>query len=84
MTVDYLLQMPFKEEIANWSFPSLDRIHTVTGKEVTEHRLLPKKELLTSMDEFVDSMMLPEYANEEEEGVKAEEGSEGAKPSAEP
>lgn len=66
--------MPFKEEIANWSFPSLDRIHTVTGKEVTEHRLLPKKDLLHSMDDFVDSMMLPVYANEEE--PKAEEMSE--------
>ena len=74
--------MPFKEEIANWSFPSLDRIHTVNGKPVTEHRLLPKKELLSSMDDFVDSMMLPEYANDEEE-VKAEEGSQDAKPKGE-
>jgi ATP-dependent DNA helicase 2 subunit 2 len=56
--------MPFKEEIANWSFPSLDRIQTVTGKPVTEHRLLPKKDLLHSMDDFVDSMMLPVYAVE--------------------
>lgn len=68
--------MPFKEEIANWSFPSLDRIHTVTGKPVTEHRLLPKKELLHSMDDFVDSMMLPEYANEEEEETVKVEPSE--------
>lgn len=66
--------MPFKEEIANWSFPSLDRIHTVMGKPVTEHRLLPKNELLHSMDDFVDSMMLPEYSTEEEQ-PKAE-GSE--------
>lgn len=70
--------MPFKEEIANWSFPSLDRIHTVTGKPVTEHRLLPKKDLLHSMDDFVDSMMLPEYANEEEPEVKAENSEDDA------
>lgn len=56
--------MPFKEEVANWSFPSLQRLHTVTGREVTEHRLLPKPKLLNAMDDFVDSMMLPVYADE--------------------
>jgi ATP-dependent DNA helicase 2 subunit 2 len=59
-----LLPMPFKEELANWSFPSLDRILTVTGVPVTEHRLLPKPDLLDAMDKFADSMMLPSTSEE--------------------
>ena len=60
--------MPFKEEVANWSFPSLDRIHTTAGRPVTDHRLLPKAMLLGAMDDFVDGMMLPTYENEDVEG----------------
>lgn len=56
--------MPFKEELATWSFPSLDRILTTSGRAVTEHRLLPKPKLLDTMDDFVDSMILPVYADD--------------------
>lgn len=59
-----LLGLPFKEEVANWAFPSLDRIQTVSGRAVKEHRLLPKEQLLNAMDDFVDSMMLPVYTDD--------------------
>lgn len=75
--------MPFKEDVANWSFPSLDRIHTTTGRPVKEHRLLPKQDLLNAMDAFVDAMMLPTYEVDDgaggDESMQVEENGEQAK-----
>ena len=73
-----LLGLPFKEEVANWAFPSLDRIHTVSGRPVIEHRLLPKKELLGAMDDFVDAMMLPNIIEEGDAGDAPMDGAEDA------
>lgn len=67
-----LVPMPFKEELANWAFPSLDRIHTQSGRLIEEHRLLPKPDLLDAMDDFVDSMRLPGY-DPAADAVKKEE-----------
>lgn len=50
--------LPFAEDVRSYRFPPLDRVLTISGKEMIEHRNLPSKELLDSMSDFVDSMSL--------------------------
>ncbi|KAK5047638.1 hypothetical protein LTR84_006303 [Exophiala bonariae] len=50
--------LPFAEDIRSYRFPPLDKIVTISGKELTEHRNLPSDDLLNSMSDFVDSMSL--------------------------
>lgn len=57
--------LPFAEDIRSYRFPPLDKILTISGKELTEHRNLPSEELLSSMSDFVDSMSLIDDDGEE-------------------
>ncbi|KIW91049.1 uncharacterized protein Z519_07943 [Cladophialophora bantiana CBS 173.52] len=50
--------LPFAEDIRSYRFPPLDKVLTVSGKPLTEHRNLPSEGLLQSMSDFVDSMSL--------------------------
>ncbi|KAJ5266710.1 hypothetical protein N7478_009518 [Penicillium angulare] len=50
--------LPYTEDLRTYRFPSLDKVATVSGKIVTEHRNLPTASLQESMDQFVDSMEL--------------------------
>ncbi|KAH1385786.1 ATP-dependent DNA helicase II subunit 2 [Aspergillus fumigatus] len=52
------VQLPFAEDVRTYRFPPLDKVITVSGKVVTEHRNLPNKDLLDAMSEYVDSMEL--------------------------
>ncbi|KAF7177234.1 hypothetical protein CNMCM7691_005056 [Aspergillus felis] len=52
------VQLPFAEDVRTYRFPPLDKVITVSGKVVTEHRNLPNKDLLDAMSEYVDSMDL--------------------------
>ncbi|KAL2810409.1 SPOC like C-terminal domain-containing protein [Aspergillus granulosus] len=52
------VQLPFAEDIRTYRFPPLDKIITVSGKVVMEHRNLPNKDLQAAMDDYVDSMEL--------------------------
>ncbi|KAF7166801.1 hypothetical protein CNMCM6106_002499 [Aspergillus hiratsukae] len=52
------VQLPFAEDVRSYRFPPLDKVITVSGKVVTEHRNLPNKDLLDAMSEYVDSMDL--------------------------
>jgi ATP-dependent DNA helicase 2 subunit 2 len=52
------VQLPFAEDIRTYRFPPLDKVITVSGKEVTEHRNLPNDDLQAAMDSYVDSMEL--------------------------
>ena len=56
--------LPFAEDLRTYRFPPLDKILTVSGRALTEHRNLPSDDLLQSMSDFVDSMSLVE--NDEE------------------
>ena len=49
-------QLPFNEDVRVYRFPPLDKILTVSGKTVDQHRNLPNKDLRNAMDKFVDSM----------------------------
>lgn len=57
------VQLPFAEDVRSYRFPPLDRVITVSGKTVTEHRNLPKEELMSAMSEYVDSMELDRDGN---------------------
>ncbi|OQE30525.1 hypothetical protein PENFLA_c003G04251 [Penicillium flavigenum] len=50
------VQLPFAEDVRSYRFPPLDKIITVSGKVVTEHRNLPSVALKDAMSSYVDSM----------------------------
>lgn len=52
------LQLPFAEDVRSYRFPPLDKVVTVSGKIVTEHRNLPNDDLQDAMSQYVDSMEL--------------------------
>ncbi|KAL4781501.1 SPOC like C-terminal domain-containing protein [Aspergillus varians] len=52
------VQLPFAEDVRTYRFPPLDKVITVSGKVVTQHRNLPNDDLLDAMDKYVDSMEL--------------------------
>ena len=56
--------LPFAEDMRTHRFPPLDKILTMSGKTLTEHRNLPNDDLLQSTSDFVDDMSL---INDDEE-----------------
>lgn len=50
------VQLPFAEDVRSYRFPPLDKVVTVSGKVVTEHRNLPDDTLQQAMDQYVDGM----------------------------
>lgn len=54
------VQLPFAEDVRSYHFPPLDKIVTVSGKVVKEHRNLPSDDLLSTMSKYVGSMELSE------------------------
>lgn len=52
------VQLPFAEDVRTYRFPPLDKVITVSGKVITQHRNLPNDDLLDAMDKYVDSMEL--------------------------
>ncbi|KAJ5574224.1 uncharacterized protein N7459_008651 [Penicillium hispanicum] len=52
------VQLPFAEDVRSYRFPPLDKVVTVSGKIVTEHRNLPSDSLQEAMSNYVDSMEL--------------------------
>lgn len=58
------VQLPFAEDVRSYRFPPLDKVVTVSGKVVTEHRNLPSDSLQEAMSKYVDSMEL-EYKDDE-------------------
>jgi ATP-dependent DNA helicase 2 subunit 2 len=62
----YDVELPFKEDVRSYKFPPLDRVVTVSGKELTIHRNLPSAELKDAMSDYVDSMDLSEFGKDDE------------------
>ncbi|OOQ83059.1 ATP-dependent DNA helicase II subunit 2 [Penicillium brasilianum] len=52
--------LPFAEDVRSYRFPPLDKVVTVSGKIVTEHRNLPNEVLQQAMSDYVDKMELDE------------------------
>ncbi|GES62790.1 ATP-dependent DNA helicase II subunit 2 [Aspergillus terreus] len=59
------VQLPFAEDVRTYRFPPLDKVITVSGKVVTQHRNLPSDDLLDAMSKYVNSM---ELVNTDEDG----------------
>ena len=62
----YDIELPFAEDIRSYRFPPLDRIISVSGKTITQHRNLPSTDLQNAMSAYVDSMDLSTYATNDE------------------
>jgi ATP-dependent DNA helicase 2 subunit 2 len=60
------LELPFAEDLRSYRFPPLDRIVTVSGKLIAEHRNLPKDDLMTAMSDYVDHMDLSELGRDDD------------------
>ena len=59
------VQLPFAEDLRSYKFPPLDKVITVSGKKITEHRNLPSDELNMAMNDYVDRMNLMDARNDE-------------------
>ena len=60
------VELPFAEDVRSYRFPPLDRVVTVSGKVLTEHRHLPNDRLKQAMSDLVDEMDLSEYGVDDE------------------
>ncbi|KAL6713442.1 ATP-dependent DNA helicase yku80 [Lecanora helva] len=60
------VQLPFTEDVRSYKFPPLDKVITVSGKEIKEHRNLPSDALSTTMSDYVDRMDLSSFGRTEE------------------
>ena len=71
-SIDYLqfVRVPFADQMRHFSFPSLDRVVTVSGHTLRDHKLLPNDKMCGLMDEFVASMDLTNNSHQENSDVK--------------
>ena len=60
------VELPFAEDVRQYKFPPLDKILTISGKVLTEHRNLPNSQLQSAMSSYVDHMDLSTYGEDEE------------------
>jgi ATP-dependent DNA helicase 2 subunit 2 len=58
-------ELPFVEDMRYYKFPPLDRVITVSGKQIFEHRNLPSKDLKSAMSNYVKSMDLSDFGRDE-------------------
>jgi ATP-dependent DNA helicase 2 subunit 2 len=60
------IELPFAEDVRSYKFPSLDKIITVSGKVLTQHRNLPSDQLKQAMSDYVDQMDLSTLGRDED------------------
>ena len=60
------VQLPYAEDVRLYRFPPLDRVITVSGKEIREHRNLPNDALSAAMSDYVDRMDLSDLGKDGE------------------
>ena len=60
------VQLPFAEDVRSYKFPPLDKVVTVSGKIIKEHRNLPNDALCEAMNDYVDRMDLSTFEKDEE------------------
>lgn len=58
--------LPFAEDARLYRFPPLDKVITITGKTLTEHRFLPDDKLKQAMSNFVDAMDISDFGRDED------------------
>ncbi|KAH0286669.1 putative Ku family DNA helicase [Aureobasidium namibiae CBS 147.97] len=60
------VELPFAEDLRSYRFPALDKIVTVSGKELKQHRFLPGDDLMDAMSDYVDAMDLSTFGEDDE------------------
>ncbi|KAL8796891.1 MAG: hypothetical protein Q9195_000974 [Heterodermia aff. obscurata] len=60
------VQLPFAEDLRSYRFPPLDRVVTVSGKVITQHRNIPNEALNSAMSDYVDRMDLSTFGKDDE------------------
>jgi ATP-dependent DNA helicase 2 subunit 2 len=60
------VELPFAEDMRSFTFPPLDKIVTVAGKHISQHRLLPNDDLKSAMSDYVDAMDLSTFEKGDE------------------
>lgn len=60
------IQLPFTEDVRSYRFPPLDKVITVSGREIKEHRNLPSNALTTAMSDYIDRMDLSTFGQDDE------------------
>lgn len=60
------VMLPFTEDLRPYQFPPLEKVMTVTGEKLTEHRNLPTRTLQSAMDALVENMALPDFAHDDD------------------
>ena len=60
------VQIPFAEDVRSYKFPPLDKVITVSGKILKEHRYLPTDALTSAMSDYVDKMDLSTLGTDDE------------------
>lgn len=60
------VQLPFAEDVRSYKFAPLDRVVTVSGKVITQHRNLPTDALSSAMSDYVDKMDLSTFGKDDE------------------
>lgn len=60
------VQIPFAEDVRSYKFPPLDRVVTISGKVIKEHRNLPSDSLTSAMSDYVDRMDLSAFGKDDE------------------
>ncbi|MCJ1432282.1 ATP-dependent DNA helicase II subunit 2 [Xylographa pallens] len=60
------VQIPFAEDVRSYKFAPLDRIVTVSGKVLKEHRNLPNEALCSAMSDYVDSLDLSSFGKDDD------------------
>lgn len=62
----YDVELPYQEDVRSYKFPPLDKVVTVSGRELTIHRNLPSDDLKSAMSDYVDSMDLSTFGKDDE------------------
>jgi ATP-dependent DNA helicase 2 subunit 2 len=60
------IELPFAEDIRQYTFPPLDKVVTVAGKNLIQHRHLPSDDLLEAMSQYIDAMDLSSFGQGDE------------------
>ncbi|KAI4087583.1 MAG: hypothetical protein LQ339_008871 [Xanthoria mediterranea] len=60
------VQIPFAEDVRSYKFPPLDRVVTISGKVIKEHRNLPGDALSSAMSKYVDQMDLSTFGRDDD------------------
>jgi ATP-dependent DNA helicase 2 subunit 2 len=60
------VELPFAEDMRGYKFAPLDKVVTVSGKNLIQHRNLPSDDLMQAMSDYVDAMDLSTFGKDDE------------------